>query len=113
MMFNRGSQRMTLDLKIMAAGTYYICTYMLCLVVQSHPTLCDPMDYSLPGTSVHGDSPGKDTRVGCHALLQGIVPTQGLNPGLQHCRRILYHLSYQGSPVYMYVCLFVLGYLKY
>ena len=102
---------MTLDLKIMAASTDYICTYelcVLCLVVQSRPTLCDPIDCSLPGTSVHGDSPGKDTGVGCHALLQGIFPTQGLNPGLQHCRRILYHLSYQGSPVYMYVCLFVL-----
>ena len=36
--------------------------------------------------SVHGDSPGKNTLVGCHALLQGIVPTQGLNPGLLHCR---------------------------
>ena len=41
----------------------------------------------------------------CHALLQGIFPIQGLNPGLPHCRRILYHLSHQGSPsesVYIY-----------
>ena len=36
--------------------------------------------------------------MGCHALLQGIFPTQGSNPGLLHCRQILYHLSYQGSP---------------
>ena len=57
------------------------------------------MDYSPPGSSVHGDSLGKNTRVGCHALLQEIFPTQGLNPGLPHCRRILYHLSYQGSPL--------------
>ena len=42
------------------------------------------------------DSPGKDTGVGCHALLQGIFPTQGSNPGLPHCRQILYHLSHQG-----------------
>ena len=35
------------------------------------------------------DSPGKSTRVGCHALPQGIFPTQGLNPGLLHCRRTL------------------------
>ena len=35
------------------------------------------------------DSPGKNTRVGCHFLLQGIFPTQGLNPGLPHCGRIL------------------------
>ena len=40
--------------------------------------------------------PGKNTGVGCHALFQGIFPTQGLNPGLQHCRWILYHLSHQG-----------------
>ena len=44
------------------------------------------------------DSPGKNTRVGCHFLLQGIFPTQGLNLGLLHCRQILYHLSHQGSP---------------
>ena len=44
------------------------------------------------------DSPGKNSGVGCHALLQGIFPTQGLNPCLPHCRRILYCLSYQGSP---------------
>ena len=71
---------------------------MLCLVVQSCPTPCDPMDCDLPGSSVHGDSPDKNTGVGCHALLQGIFPTQGSNPGLPHCRQILYHLSHQGSP---------------
>ena len=49
------------------------------LVTRSCPTLCDPMDCSPPGSSVHGDSPGKNTRVGCHALLQGIFPTQGSN----------------------------------
>ena len=40
----------------------------MCLFVQSCPTLCNPMDCSLPGSSVHGDSPGKNTGVGCHAL---------------------------------------------
>ena len=68
------------------------------LVAQSCPTLCDPMDCSLPGSSVHGDSPGKNTGVGSHSLLQGIFPTQGSNPGLLHCRQILYCLSLQGSP---------------
>ena len=53
----------------------------VCLVIQSCLTLCKSMDCSLPGSSVHGDSPGKNTRVGCHALFQGIFPTQGLNPG--------------------------------
>ena len=66
---------------------------VLCLVTQSCPTLCNPMNYSPTGSSVHGDSPGKNTGVGCHALLQGIFPTQGSNPGLPNCRRILYHLS--------------------
>ena len=49
---------------------------MPCLVTQSCLTLCNPMDCSPPGSSVHGDSPGKNTGVGCHALLQGIFPTQ-------------------------------------
>ena len=68
------------------------------LVVQSCPTLCDPMGCSPPGSFVHGDSPGKNTGVGCHVLLQGIFPTQESNPGLLHCRQILYCLSHQGSP---------------
>ena len=61
---------------------------VLCLVAQSCPTLCDPMDCSLTGSSVHGDSPGKNTGVGHYALLQGIFPTQGSNPSLPHCRWI-------------------------
>ena len=47
--------------------------------LQSGPTLCDPMDCSWPSSSVLGDSPDKNTWVGCHALLQGIFPTQGSN----------------------------------
>ena len=47
---------------------------------------------------VHGDSPGKNTRVGCPALFQGIFPTQGSNPGLLQCRWVLYHLSHKRSP---------------
>ena len=70
---------------------------VLCLVAQLCPTLCDPINCSPPGSSVHGNSPGKNTGVGCHALLQGIFPTQGSNVGLLHCRQILYQLSYQGS----------------
>ena len=79
------------------SGTLVWC-YVLCLVSQSCTSLCDPMDCSLPGCSVHGDSPGKNTGMRCHALLQGIFSTQGLNPGLLHCRQILYHLRHQGSP---------------
>ena len=50
------------------------------------------------GSSVHGDFTGTNTGLGCHALLQGIFPTQGPNPGLPHCRRFLYRPSHQGSP---------------
>ena len=45
------------------------------------------------------DSPGKNTGLGSHSLLQGIFLTQEWNPGLPHCRQILYHLSHQGSPL--------------
>ena len=110
----------------------------MCLVAQLCPTLCDPMDYSPPGSSVPEESLSKNTRVGCHALLlhgifqpgieprfptlqadsflseppgkpkntvvgsvslcQGIFLTQESNQGLLHFRRILYQLSYEGSP---------------
>ena len=84
----------------------------VCLVNRSRPTTCDPMDCNPPGSSVHGDSPGQNTGVGCHALLQGIFPTQELNPDLPHCRWFLYHLSHQGSPGdYVYyiiiICMFI------
>ena len=49
------------------------------------------------------DFPGKNTEVGCHSLLQRTFLTQGCNPGLPHCRQILYHLSHQGSPEYLLV----------
>ena len=65
--------------------------------LQLCPTLCDPKDYSLQGSFVHGILQGKNTGVGYHALLQGIVLTQGLNQRLLHCGQILYHLSHQGS----------------
>ena len=52
------------------------------LVTQSCPTLCDPMNCSPPGSSVHGDSLGKNTGVGSHSLLQRIFLTQGSNPSL-------------------------------
>ena len=70
---------------------------VLCLVIQSYRTLWDHMDCSLRGASVHRDSPGQKPGGGCHALLQGIFPTQGSNPGLLRCGQILYQLSYQGN----------------
>ena len=72
-------------------------------VTQSCLILCDPVDCSPPGSSVRGDSPGKNTGGGCLALLEGIVPTQGWNPGLLPGRQILHHLSHQGSPALIQV----------
>ena len=63
-------------------------------VAQLCPTLCDSMVY----TWTPWNSPGRNTGVGSLSLLQGIFPTQGSNPGLPHCRWILYHLSHKGSP---------------
>ena len=60
-------------------------------VAQSCLTLCNPVDSPW-------NSPGQNTGVGCHFLLQGIFPTQGSNPGLPHCRQIHYQLSHQGNP---------------
>ena len=65
---------------------------LLCLVTQSCPTLCDPKGCSLP-VLCPWDSPGKNTGVGCHAFLHGILSTQRSNPGLPNCRQILYRLS--------------------
>ena len=75
-----------------------LTSMLRCLVAQSCPTLCDPVDCSPPGSSVHGDSQGKDTGVGCHALLQGIFPTQGLNLGLPHWQADYLPLSYLEGP---------------
>ena len=64
--------------------------YIVSEVTQSCLTLCDTVDCSLPGSSLQGiDSPGKSTGVGCHFLLQGTFPTQGLTPGLLHSRQML------------------------
>jgi len=56
-------------------------------------TFCDHMDCPW-------NSPGKNTRVGHHSILQQIFPTQGLNPGFLHCRQILHHLNHQGTPLF-------------
>ena len=66
-------------------------------MAQSWPTL-RPHGLQPIGSSVHWRSPGRNTRVSCHALSQGILPTEGLNPGLPHCRWVLYHLRHHRSP---------------
>ena len=74
------------------------CVCCVCLVAQS---CLDSLGlYGLWPTRLlcPWDSPGKNTGVGCHSLLQGIFPTQGSNPSLLNWKRILYHLTHQGSP---------------
>ena len=66
-------------------------------VTQPCPTLCHPTEPSR--LFCPWNSPGKNTGVGCHSLLQGIFLTQGSNLVLSYCRQILYHLSYQWSPL--------------
>ena len=88
--------------EIYTVETYYLIVYQSLpfqieeawkkKIIQLCLTLCYPIEYS------PWNSPGQDAGVGSHSLLQGIFPTQGLNPGLLHCRQILYQLSHQGSP---------------
>ena len=71
---------------------------MQVLVAPLCPTLCDPMDCILPGSSVHGIPQARILEWVAISFSRGIFPTQGLNPGLSHCRRILYQVSHKGSP---------------
>ena len=79
--------------------THCVCVCVCVLLAQSCPTLQSralwPTRLLCPW-----DSPGKNTGVGCHALLQGIFLTQGLNLVLRHCRQILCHVSYEENPIY-------------
>ena len=66
---------------LMICQVLFQALYVLYLVTQSCLTLCDPVHYSPPGSSVHGDSPGKNIGVGCHALLHiGVNETKNPCP---------------------------------
>ena len=80
----------------------YVCVCVcvcVCLVTQLCLTPYNTMDCRL---LCPWESPGKNTRVGCHALLQGILPTQGLNPGVPHCR--WYTHTHTLSPILTPAC---------
>ena len=126
--FNKCSQRTVFHCQISLRNTdsnnIVTCSYArkhkvshskgptICLIWEAHvnPLIHVCVSGSVVSDSVppHGlwpakllcpwNSPGKNTGVGCHSLLQGIFPTQGSNPCLLHCRQILYCLSHQGSP---------------
>ena len=73
--------------------SYYVCV----LITQSCLTLCDPMDYSPPGSSVHGILQARILELVAMSFSSGSSLTQGLNLGLLHCRQVLYRLNHQGS----------------
>ena len=76
-----------------------LCVYYVAVVwLLSLTQLCEGMDCSLPGSSACGDSPGKNTGVGSHALLERIFPTQGLNLCLLHWEVDTLPLSHLGCP---------------
>ena len=83
---------------------WYMFVYVLCYALPlSCVWLCNTMDLSLPGSSVHGESPGKNTGVGCHVLLQGIFPTQGSNPSLLYKYTHIYIHIYTYTYIYIYI----------
>ena len=93
-----------------AVGYFFFLIMISSEVAQSCPTLCNPHGLEPTRLLCPWDFPGKGTRAGCHFLLQEIFPTQGLNPGLLHCRQTLYHLSHQGSPDFQRISRGVLKY---
>ena len=71
----------------------------LCIYIYDSESLSVVSDLLWPhGLYLPWNSPGQNTGVDSHSLLQGIFPTQGLNPGLPPCRRILYQLRHKGTP---------------
>ena len=75
------------------------------MCVLSHSGVSDSLSPSGPKTArllCPWDSPGKNSAVGCHALPQGIFPTQGSNPGLPHCKQILYRRASREALVALY-----------
>ena len=79
---------------ILGISLTWVC---VCLVIQSCSTLCDPLDCSPPGSSVHRDSLYWS---GLPCSPPGDLPNRGSNPGLPHCRQIIYCLSHQGAPLW-------------
>ena len=80
--------------------------YKKVLVAQLCLTLCNPIDYSPPGSSLHG-IPRQEYWSGCCSLLQGIFPTQGSNLSFPHCRQILLLFEPPGKPMYMYINMYM------
>ena len=89
---NRGTEPMSLMSPALAGGFFTTCATC---ESESRSVVSDSLWVTIYSP---WNSPGQNTGVGSLSLLQGIFPTQGLNPGLPHCRRILCQLSHKGSP---------------
>ena len=85
----------TISLGTLLSWLIQLLLLFSCLAVSD--SFCDPMDCSPPGFSVHADSPGRNTEVGCCFLLQGIFPTHGSNPHLLSWQVDSLPVSHQGS----------------
>ena len=75
-----------------------VCVCVCVLAAQVCLTLCGTIDCSPPGSSVHGILQARILEWVAYSIPRGSARTQGLNPGLAHCRQILHLLSHQGSP---------------
>ena len=91
--FNLFDANFPFDLKV--KGFFFGWNWWAKLGREKWSESCSVMSDSLRPHGLYSpwNSPGRNTGVGNHSLLQGIFPTQGLNPGLPHCRQILYQLS--------------------
>ena len=87
------------QLKTHKAHNLNIICLCVCVrfIVQLYMTVCNSMDCSQPGSFCPWGSPGRNTVVVSHALLQGILPNQGSKSALPHYRQLLCRLSHQGS----------------
>ena len=99
-----GSEQLLLNLLTFLASTLFLPFWISFSV--SHCILSF-LIYIYIYPFIHGIFPGKNTGVGCHFLLQGIFPTQGLNLGLPHCNQTLYHLSHQGCFFILYIYIYM------
>ena len=94
------------EMQIKSTVRYCLTSVRMCYAVLSCSVVSDSLgrqgharDCRLPASTIHGDSPGQNTGVGCHALLQGIFLTQGSNSRLPHWGQIIYNLNHQRSPL--------------
>ena len=91
------TERLSLSLSLQPRlQAWMLQKYPCGLVTKSCPSLVT--SWTVACLLCPWDFPDENTGVGCHALFQGIFPTQESNQGLLHCRQILYQLSYKGSP---------------